>query len=160
MVSKVPILPIEVEFEQKDGMKKMKKLETGEHPIDALAGLLVDMDRDYRREHNDAPMVEVCTLKAQGDRGEPAHYESNIYSLESGERELIAKAIVIDRATGKPAPILDPSDKKYVPKAESLFHVEQKLSYERLKEAGKKRGLQILADASIKHLQELKKLEG
>ena len=115
--------------------------------------------REHRKANNDWPLVEISVLKTKGGYGEGEHYEATIFSLESGHRKPISKAIVIDKATGKPAEIMT-KDNIYTPKAESVFHLEQMLTHDRLKAEAVKRGLQIRSE-SIKRLDEIKQgLEG
>jgi len=158
-VEELPIIPIEVEFEVIDGVRRAKKLDTGEHPIDAFGDILVNLDRNYRASHNGWPIFEIATVKAKGDHGEADHYETTIYSLETGERKAISKVITIDKATGKPAPIVT-KEGIYTPKAEGVFHLEQMLTHDMLKEEAIKRGLQIKGE-TIKQLDQVKKdIEG
>jgi hypothetical protein len=158
-VEELPVIPIEVEFEEIDGVRKIKKLETGEHPIDAMGAILVELDRKYRAEHNGWPIFEISTVKAKGEYGESDHYETTVYSLQTGKRVPISKIIAIDKDTGKPATIVS-KDGIYTPKAEGVFNLEQLLTHDRLKEEAIKRGLQLRTE-TIKQLDKVKEdIEG
>lgn len=150
----LPISKLEVEFEEVDGKRVLKKNKDGIDPITAYGRMLIEMDREYRKTHNDWPLVEVSVCKEKSTRGEPEHYFLTVYSLESGKSKPIDHVVIIDKATGKPAPILDTADAHYIPKSASLKHVEQMLTHEKLKAEAIKRGLQIKSE-SISKLDEI-----
>lgn len=151
-MQEIPITKIVVEYEMVDGKKCLKKLPDGSSPVAEFGKMLIQMDRDYRREHNDLPLIEVATTKAKDLKTGLEYHEVTIYSLETGERKAVSKAILIDKATGNPATI-DPKD--YIPKAESIFHVGQMLTHEVLKAEAKKRGLQLRSET----INQLDKIE-
>jgi hypothetical protein len=154
-MEKLPITYLDVEFEEIDGRKKIKRLADGSNPISAYANMLVEMDTEHRKEHNDWPLIEVQKYRVKGKYGEPDHWELTIYSLESGKREAVSRVVMTDADTGKPAPIIeDTRAKGYIPKSESLFHVEQILTQHTLAERAKKRGLQMRTE-SVKGIEEI-----
>lgn len=160
MPSDLPISKLEVEFEEVDGKRVMKKNKDGIDPVTAYGRMLIEMDRDYRKANNDWPLIEVSVCTAKSIRGEPEHYLLTVYSLESGKSKPIDSIVIIDKATGKPAPVLDPSNKKYIPKSASLKHVEQMLTHEKLKAEAIKRGLQLKSETISKLDEVVAGLEG
>ena len=153
------IFQLVVEFEEVDGVRKIKPLPDGTNPIEAYAHTLIEIDREYRKEHNDWPLIDHSVCKVKSMRGEPEHYEITVYSLESGKPTPISRVVIVDKATGKPAPIIDKSG-KYTPKAASAFHIGQVLTHEKLKEAAVKRGLQIKSEQLPKMSKIIEELEG
>jgi hypothetical protein len=160
MPSDLPISKLEVEFEEVDGKRRLKRDKNGVDPVTAYGRMLIEMDRDYRKENNDWPLVEVTVCKEKSERGEPDHYLLTVYSLESGKSKPISNVVIYDKATGKPAPILETSDPKYIPKSAGLVHVEQMLTHERLKAEAIKRGLQIKSESISKLDEVVTGLEG
>jgi hypothetical protein len=156
----LPVSILEVEFEEVDGKRILKKNKDGVDPVTEYGRMLIEMDREYRKAHNDWPLVEVSICTEKSTRGEPEHYLLTVYGLESGKAKPIEYVVIHDKATGKPAPILTASDAKYIPKAASLKHVEQMLTHERLKAEATKRGLQLKSETISKLDEVVAGLEG
>lgn len=158
-MSEVPIMLLEVEFEEIDGVRRIKRNGKGEHPIEAYGHMLIEMDREYRASHNGWPLFDYSTCQVKGEYGEPDHHEITIYSLETGSPVPINRLLVIDRETSKPVPI-GANGKKYTPKSETAFHVGQMLLHEKLKTESLKRGLQIKSEKLKEFSKLTSELEG
>jgi hypothetical protein len=159
-MGEVPIMLLEVEFEETDGVRRIKKNEKGEHPIEAYGHMLIEMDREYQATHNGWPLFDYSTCKVKGENhGDPDYHETTIYSLETGVSVPVSKIIVMDKATKKPVPV-GASGAIYTPKSETAFHVGQMLLHEKLKTESLKRGLQIKSEKLKEFSKLTSELEG
>lgn len=158
-MGEVPVYNLVVEFEEIDGIRKIKPLPDGANPIEAYAHTLIEMDRAYQKQNNGWPLIDHSVCKVKDMHGKPEHYQITIYSLESGKPEPVSRVVIVDKATGKPAPIIT-KEGKYTPKSATAFHIGQVLTHERLKEAAIKRGLQIKSEQLLKMTKIIEDLEG
>jgi hypothetical protein len=96
-LGEVPIMELVVEFQEVDGVRRIKRNERGEHPVEAYGHELIEMDREYQKTHNGWPLIDHSLCKVRGERGEPEHYEITIYSMETGEPVPVNRVVIVDK---------------------------------------------------------------
>lgn len=161
----IPLKKILVDLEDtEDGCKRIKRLENGSHPLDALSEALAEVDAEYKEKFS-KDLFQWGTYWDNSAKDTRPSKVFVLYSMETGEKKPIMRFVLWDRATDKPVPkpsrVPGKNGMRTMARQDSVEHIGNFLDWKKVEKKWAERKLEVRAANSWDVLERAKhELEG